>query len=141
MKLTYELGKAGWEDELKRAFQEQDKDVVTGWADEYGQTLLIVACRDKPSPSSASLLLGNDADPNIRDNWNKTALHHCGGWGTTAKHMAIARDLVNHGADLHAKDDCGGRTPLTVARINGHTEMVKLLEELAAAPPAAAQHA
>ena len=100
----------------------------------------MAACSSKPSPSSVHLLLANNADPNKGDSNNDTPLHHCGFNGATAKHMTIVKDLVAHGADLHAKDTWG-KTPLDKARGNGNTATAKLLEELAAAPPAAEQHA
>ncbi|KAI9432174.1 hypothetical protein H4582DRAFT_1120536 [Lactarius indigo] len=100
------------------------------------------------------LLLENGADPNIRNDYDKTALHRAseglpdvGRWllehgvdpeaqqddQWTALHLAaanrcleIAEILLEHNAEVNARDDAG-RVPLHDAAIGGRLEVVQLL--------------
>ncbi len=76
------------------------------------------------------LLLGKNADPNIKDGWARTLLHYVAQNG----HQEIAKLLLNKNADPNSKVDrsdhdphCDGRTPLHYAAENGHREVVRLL--------------
>ena len=52
-------------------------------------------------------LIAQGADPNARDNWDKTSLHHAARHGRTA----LITTLLELGADVHARDK-ERRTPL-----------------------------
>ena len=121
-------------------------DAVVKWNDGHGQTLVHGACGRDPSLASTRRLLELDADPNsgadvvtvvgttvvgTTDNW--TPLSYCAEHGT-AKHLEIARCLIDHGANRLLKTKTG-KTPLDRARQNGHTGMARLLEEYVAPPP------
>ena len=114
------------------------KAAVLEWADEDGSTLLHFACLvSDSSPESAKALLELGADPNRRNEFNETPLHHCALDGS-AERREIARHLIDHGAN-RKKEDGEGETPLDYSQREGHTEMARLLEEYVASPPAAAQ--
>jgi hypothetical protein len=60
---------------------------------------------------------------------NITPLHIAARYGLTD----YARDLVQHGADVHA-GDVGGKTPLWWAAANGHADIIRLLAQAGADP-------
>jgi ankyrin repeat protein len=73
---------------------------------------------------AAQLLLENGADPNLpAQNATKVApLHSAVAGGNTE----IVRDLLAHGADVHARQE-GGFTPLHNAAFEGEEELIELL--------------
>lgn len=74
--------------------------------------------------SAVSALLRAGGDPNLRNDSGRTALMFAASYG----HTAIARDLVDHGADLNtASSDELGWTALIAAACNGRAETVGLL--------------
>lgn len=122
-------------------------DVNAG--DRSGRTPLFFAI---PYGSSSSLyhkemvalLLKNGADPNAkegRDKDHKTALHELSEAvysysyrnDTKETHslnqiqVDAAQVLIAHGADLHARTEWEGNTPLHIAAKSGHVPMMKLL--------------
>jgi ankyrin repeat protein len=60
--------------------------------------------------------LGRDTDSDGAD-W--TPLHWASRWG----HVQVVKELLDHGADIDAKDE-GGGTPLLYACLNGHLAVV-----------------
>jgi ankyrin repeat protein len=84
---------------------------------------------------SVRLLLGQGADPNIRNEAGATALM----WAVDD--LEKTRLLIDHGADVNARSD-DGRTPLLIAAgLFGNSAVVKLMidhgAELSAKSPAA----
>jgi len=82
---------------------------------------------------SARLLLENGADPNLpAQNATRVApLHSAVAGGNTE----IVRDLLAHGADVHARQDLG-LTALHGAAFEGTEEMIRLLLDHGADPDA-----
>jgi len=64
--------------------------------------------------------LAAGADVNVKDDSGLTPLHYAGG-------KEIAEILIAEGADVNAKSDGSGVTPLHFAADRGHTEVVELL--------------
>ncbi|KAI1141291.1 hypothetical protein F5Y05DRAFT_256517 [Hypoxylon sp. FL0543] len=64
---------------------------------------------------------------NARDRWGWSALSMCAYGG----HVAIARLLLEHGADLY-NVDVDGDTPLQIASTRGHSEVAILFDEVQA---------
>jgi ankyrin repeat protein len=71
----------------------------------------------------SELLFEHGMDANARDWLETTALHHLAGQGNLEK----AGWYIEHGADLHARDEDICSTPLGWAAKHGRTEMAKLL--------------
>lgn len=61
-------------------------------------------------------------NPDTRDKCDRTLLHYAAYRGR----FNVARLLIDHGADVNAKDD-NGRTPLHYATFMGYFDIVKLL--------------
>lgn len=90
-------------------------------------TAIVQAASDGDIEKVAKLIsLGMDV--NARDRWGWTALSMCGYGG----HKAIARMLLDHGADLD-NIDVDGDTPSGLATQRGHAELVILFDEERAA--------
>ncbi|KAJ7204392.1 hypothetical protein GGX14DRAFT_646912 [Mycena pura] len=90
-------------------------------------TAIVQAASDGDIDRVARLLsLGMDV--NARDRWGWSALSMCGYGG----HKAIARLLLDHGADMD-NIDVDGDTPKGLAEQRGHTDVVLLFEEERAA--------
>lgn len=73
-------------------------------------------------------LISVGKDVNARDTWGWSALSMCGYGG----HKAIARLLLDHGADLD-NIDVDGDTPWSLATQRGHAELVVMFDEERAA--------
>jgi uncharacterized protein len=70
--------------------------------------------------------LKQGTDPNMcLDGDNVTPLHFA------AQHNAleVAKLLILAGAELHAKTTYGNETPLEVAKLHGHWQVVELIEK------------
>jgi ankyrin repeat protein len=81
--------------------------------------------------SAASAALAAGADPNGRDDLQRTPLH----FAAYAGHLEVARLLLDNGADPAARDDWQ-QTPLHSAAGNGHEEPARLLIAKGADPDA-----
>jgi len=68
-------------------------------------------------------LIANGADVNAENNMGRTALHLAAQAGR-ADNVAV---LIEHGAQLDAKEKGAGRTPMHYAAENAHTDVVRLL--------------
>jgi ankyrin repeat protein len=79
-------------------------------------------------PQVVRLLLKYGANPNVRDNNQRTPLHLVLSWSVVSLRLEVARILLAHGADVGAEDK-EGRTPLQGALANGQTEMAQLFSE------------
>src|SRR4029450_7653346 len=78
----------------------------------------------------ATLLFQHGMDPN-RPNWLRiTPLHQFAGNGEIDR----AALFLDHGADLHARDEEWRSTPLAWAAREGHTRMVEFLLRRGAMP-------
>ncbi|KAK0631111.1 hypothetical protein B0T17DRAFT_530160 [Bombardia bombarda] len=91
------------------------------------ETAIIEAASDGDAEAVAKLI-GLGMDVNVRDRWGWSALSMCGYGG----HKAIARMLLDHGADLD-NVDVDGDTPCTLAAQRGHAELCILFDEERAA--------
>ncbi|KAK4204780.1 hypothetical protein QBC40DRAFT_336683 [Triangularia verruculosa] len=72
------------------------------------------------------LLDNRGADVNLRTEFDWTALH----WAAGNGHVAVVRHLLLYGARVNVFSDTN-KTPLDLARINGNSEIIKLLEKAA----------
>lgn len=78
----------------------------------------------------AEFLFSRGMDPN-RPNWvRRTPLHHFAGSGD----LEAAALFLDHGADIHARDDEDRSTPLAFAARQGRSDMVKFLLTRGAKP-------
>jgi len=87
------------------------------------ETAIIEAASDGDIDKVAECIsLGMDV--NVRDRWGWSALSMCGYGG----HVAIARLLLDHGADLD-NVDVDDDTPTSLATQRGHAQLVVLFDE------------
>ncbi|KAL8996311.1 MAG: hypothetical protein Q9169_004150 [Polycauliona sp. 2 TL-2023] len=92
---------------------------------ESKRTVLHVACStDKAKPDIIELLLKEGFAVNALGDRGDTALHNASRVGSSD----VAKILLSHHADQTIKDK-EGRTPLVVAWQNGHSHIIKLLQE------------
>ncbi|KAF4358163.1 hypothetical protein F8388_009446 [Cannabis sativa] len=121
--LLYDLVLAtGNVDAIKVLFQE---GASLEWIDRDGKNPLIVACMNPNLIDTAKTLIELGANINAYRPGRHagTPLHHAAKKGLE-RTVAL---LLSHGANaLVRNDDC--QTPLDVARLNGHTEVVRTLE-------------
>ncbi len=89
------------------------------WGDRFGGT-----------PEMTRILLEHGVDPNCRDYYGQTPLHHSAARGDLAK----AEVLLEFGAELDAADAKGRATPLAVAAESRQRAMVEWLLEAGADP-------
>jgi ankyrin repeat protein len=81
-------------------------------------------------PEMAEFLFSQGMNPN-RPNWvHRTPLHHFAGSGD----LEGAALFLDHGADIHARDDEDRSTPLAFAARQGRLDMVKFLLARGAKP-------
>jgi len=96
-----------------------DRGADVNASDEFGRTPLLITA-GKGQLAFARMLLDNGAKTNIPD-W-LTPLHAASLYG----HVKVVRLLLEHGADLRARD-VQGRTPSEIASQYGKLEIVDLL--------------
>jgi len=82
------------------------------------------------SADITKLLLSKGADPNVKENERgQTPLHlAAGGRHEGRDYKTVAELLISRGADVNAKD-WDGKTPLSLAQEQGHTEIIELLKK------------
>jgi ankyrin repeat protein len=72
------------------------------------------------------MLLDKGANPNIVERTEgQTPLHRV---AVRGRKKAVAEMLLAHGADMNTRD-WYGKTPLSLAKENGHAEIVELLRK------------
>ncbi|KAH7129683.1 putative kinesin, partial [Dactylonectria estremocensis] len=98
-----------------------------GGAADFRNKALLAAVR-KDCVTAAEVLLAAGADVNVKDQKGRTPLS----WAAEQGNEAIARLLVEAGADKEAKDGHGGRGPLHYAAEQGHEAIARLLVEAGA---------
>jgi len=83
------------------------------------------AATRKGDPQAVQALLAKGAEVNAKTRYGATALAYAADRG----YLEIAKILVEHGAQVNAKDTFYGAPPLTWAAYNSHVEVVKYLLE------------
>ena len=93
--------------------------------DSQGETALHKAVR-LGNQSATRALLEHSAGVNVADNIGMTPLH----WATLTGSREMVELLLEHGANVDAGDYyAGGITPKRIARMLGHTEMLRAMEQ------------
>ncbi|KAK4573101.1 hypothetical protein RGQ29_031181 [Quercus rubra] len=121
--LLYELVSTGNIVAIKALCEE---GVSLEWADREGKTPLIVACMNRELFDVAKTLIELGANVNAYSPGSHagTPLHHAAKRGLAQS----VKLLLSHGANALVRDD-DSQTPLDVARINGHTSIVREIEK------------
>nr|XP_023907518.1 putative E3 ubiquitin-protein ligase XBAT35 [Quercus suber]XP_023907519.1 putative E3 ubiquitin-protein ligase XBAT35 [Quercus suber]XP_023907520.1 putative E3 ubiquitin-protein ligase XBAT35 [Quercus suber]POF16970.1 isoform 2 of putative e3 ubiquitin-protein ligase xbat35 [Quercus suber] len=103
-----------------------EEGVSLEWADREGKTPLIVACMNRELFNVAKTLIELGANVNAYSPGRHagTPLHHAAKRGFAQS----VKLLLSHGANALLRDD-DSQTPLDVARINGHTSVVREIEK------------
>jgi 26S proteasome non-ATPase regulatory subunit 10 len=104
--------------ELLLETKDQDIDAQDG----LGWTPLMMACSRKDGEAVIDLLLKKDADVNMKNNNNQTALH----FTASKANLDVAKTLLSHSASARVKDK-RGQLPLHRAAAVGSVPMLKLL--------------
>jgi ankyrin repeat protein len=117
--------------ELVRILLERGAKATTPWRWACWYTPLMHSLRySKPRYDIAQLLLDHGVDPNETNGMGMTTLHIVAGQGT----VDAARWLLDHGADIHARDREFDSTPLAWAARAGREDMVRFLLSRGAKP-------
>jgi ankyrin repeat protein len=95
-------------------------------ADIYGWTPLMRAVYEDRLPVVRTLLEHGSVKLDAADDHGLTALH----LSAVKGYVDIARELISHGADVR-RTDMRGRTALTIATMQGSTELINLLRQSA----------
>ncbi|XP_023907522.1 putative E3 ubiquitin-protein ligase XBAT35 isoform X4 [Quercus suber] len=121
--LLYELVSTGNIVAIKALCEE---GVSLEWADREGKTPLIVACMNCELFDVAKTLIELGANVNAYSPGRHagTPLHHAAKRGLAQS----VKLLLSHGANALVRDH-DSQTPLDVARINGHTSIVREIEK------------
>ncbi|KAM4070034.1 hypothetical protein ACB094_12G135000 [Castanea mollissima] len=121
--LLYELVRTGNIVAIKALCEE---GASLEWADREGKTPLIVACMNHELFDVAKTLIELGANVNAYSPGRHagTPLHHAAKRGLSQS----VKILLSHGANVLVRDD-DSQTPLDVARINGHTSIVREIEK------------
>lgn len=88
--------------------------------------------RSCAAPQLLEVFLKHGVDPDVADKEGKTALHAM--QGRMGGSVESAKLLLDHGADLHAREDALQATPLAWAAMYGRKEMVEYLLSRGAKP-------
>ena len=99
---------------------EKGVDATVGW----GRKTLLMHASERRQTELVKLLIENNADLNIQDNYGETALIYNAKRGQTE----IVKLLIDNNADLNIKANYGETALMRAARM-GRTETVKLLIE------------
>jgi len=99
-----------------------DRGAKVDAQDRWGSSVLMAAAR-RGRLEAVRVLLRRKANVNLKSQSGETALIHCVG---SAQAPAIARLLLEHGADISVRD-LNGYTAADLAAIIGQTELVTLL--------------
>jgi ankyrin repeat protein len=90
----------------------------------------ILSCGLKDDHITLRQKLMNGASPNSKNQMEQSALHVASIWGA----LKVGRLLIEHGADVNAKNKMSGGTPLMMAAQRGRLEFTKLLLKNGANP-------
>ncbi len=100
-------------------------------SDELGDRFWEAAQRGDAAAVKA--LLAKGVPVNTQYRYGTTALHYAAQKG----HLEVVRILVDHGADVDAKETEAAMTPLMFAVFKGHAEVARILVSKGAAPDTA----
>ena len=98
---------------------EKGVDATVGW----GRKTALIHASEQGQMEIVKLLIENNADLNIQDNYGETALMRAAWWGYTE---IVKLLLIENKADLNITDNYG-KTALMKAAYKGQTEIIKLL--------------
>lgn len=116
---------------LVRLLLDRGAKATTPWRWACWYTPLMHSLRyAEPRYDIAQLLLDNGVDPNETNGMGMTALHIVAGQGT----VDAARWLLEHGADIHARDGEFDSTPLAWSARAGREDMARFLLSRGASP-------
>jgi hypothetical protein len=116
---------------LVKILLERGAKATTPWRWACWYTPLMHSLRySKPRYDIAQLLIDHGVDPNETNGMGMTALHIVAGQGT----VDAARWLLDHGADIHARDREFESTPLAWAARAGREDMTRFLLSRGASP-------
>ena len=93
--------------------------------DNDGTTPSMVAAA-KGQEKTVNLLLSKGADPHIKNFIGLNLLHAAAEGGNTS-HTLIVRSILSFDIDINSKDDESSTTPLMIAVMENHVEVVKYL--------------
>ena len=105
--------------------QETDLQLDNTYAQEYNRTELLVAADRGYSKMVATLLLDPRVNVDARDIYGRTAI-----WTAVSQpYQSVVSDILQKrpDANVNLADSMGGRTPLILAAMRNHTEIVELL--------------
>ncbi len=120
----------GQADRLK-AMLTADRDLIGRYSADGFTLLHLAAFFGQPEIAAMLLAAGADANAEARNTMRVRPLHSA----AAADQTRIALALIEHGADVHARQQ-GGFTPLHAAAQNGNIELVRALLEHGADPAA-----
>jgi ankyrin repeat protein/tetratricopeptide (TPR) repeat protein len=92
--------------------------------------LSILSCGLKDDVETLKKKLDSGSSPNSSNQMKQTALHVAAIWGA----LKVGRLLISRGANVNAKNNMSGGTPLMMAAQRGRVEFAKLLLESGANP-------
>ena len=120
-KIMGELLASGADPNRSQPVERNDRFIMDVNGKEEKRPLLIVATMNGHADTVQELLTA-DADPNLGDKEDKTALY----WAASQGFLNIVKILLTHNADPNINNDIG-TTPLMAASKNGYLKIVELL--------------
>lgn len=122
---------AGVKDPQEESEHEEYKDLgkmmmlmYDGAMDSPTKSLLIFSCFLGLERTAKSLML----PPETAEEYEEDAIYDCEICAASYRgHRDVLKLLLDHGADIDARDISSGRTPLQIASIHGHLDAVRFL--------------
>jgi len=113
--------------EVEQYYQHHRRDINTSWKNpEWDENTVLIRAAENGNYETVKWLLHNtDADVNARNELGRTALHR------SYDNENVARMLLEHGIDIHAKDKYGNSAICDAARL-GYDKVVEILVKFGA---------
>ena len=99
-------------------------DVEADAQDEWKRTPLLYVAETGHDEIAKLLIDREDVDADHQDRWGRTPLW----WATANRHINIIKFLLQRDVDPNRRDEDRG-TPLSLAKLQGHNDIVEMLEE------------